>query len=50
MTHTVIGIIIAAALFAVFGLLPHRSTCNGHCSGCTGGSCDRWKEGDHHAV
>jgi hypothetical protein len=42
----VLGVVICAALFVVFGLLPHRG-CTGHCAGCTG-SCGRYKEDIHH--
>jgi hypothetical protein len=48
MTHTVIGIVVAAVLFAIYGLVPHRA-CTGHCEGCTG-SCPRREEGEHHVV
>ena len=49
MTHPILAIVIGAALFALYGLVPHRS-CTGHCDGCTGGSCDRWNEGYDHVV
>ncbi len=49
MTKEIIGILVAVVLFAIYGLVPHRA-CTGHCEGCSGGSCDRWNEGDHHVV
>ena len=49
MTHDIIGIVVAVVLFAIYGLVPHRA-CTGHCEGCSGGSCDRWNEGEHHVV
>lgn len=48
MNSTLLGILICAALFALYGLVPHRG-CTGHCAGCTG-SCGRHDdlEGDAH--
>lgn len=47
MTTTAIAILIGAALFVVFGLLPNRG-CDGHCTGC-GNSCERYdNDGAHH--
>jgi hypothetical protein len=43
--ETILGVVICAVLFVVFGLLPHRG-CTGHCAGCTG-SCGRYKEDIH---
>lgn len=48
MSDTVLGIVLAAILFVIYGLLPHRG-CTGHCAGCTG-SCGRREEGDDHDV
>ena len=45
MKETILGVVICAVLFVVFGLLPHRG-CTGHCVGCTG-SCGRYKEDIH---
>ncbi len=45
MREIILGVVICAALFVVFGLLPHRG-CTGHCAGCTG-SCGRYKEDIH---
>ncbi len=45
MKETILGVVICAVLFVVFGLLPHRG-CTGHCAGCTG-SCGRYKEDIH---
>ncbi len=44
--ETVLSVIICAILFALFGLVRHRS-CAGHCEGCTS-SCGRLKGLDHH--
>jgi len=49
-SQTVIAIVLGAALFVLFGMVPYRG-CTGHCAGCTG-SCGRHAdktEGDHHA-
>ena len=47
MSGTVIGIVLGALLFMLYGLFPHNG-CTGHCAGCTG-SCGRADPGDHHA-
>jgi hypothetical protein len=44
--QSVIGIIICAVLFALFGLVRPRG-CNGQCAGCTG-ACERHERLDHH--
>jgi len=41
----VIGIIICAVLFALYGLLKPRG-CTGHCTGCSN-SCDSFKGHNH---
>ena len=47
MSTTLIGILLCAGLFVLFGLVPYRG-CTGHCAGCTG-SCGRHAdEGEHH--
>ncbi|MEO6068251.1 MAG: hypothetical protein ABJB33_05250 [Gemmatimonadota bacterium] len=48
MSATVIAILLGAALFVLFGLVPYRG-CTGHCAGCTG-SCGRHEDdqGAHH--
>lgn len=43
---TIVGVLIAAALFALFGAIKYRG-CTGHCAGCTG-ACGRDIEGDPH--
>ena len=45
MMETIIGVVLMALLFALFGALKYRS-CTGHCAGCTG-VCGRHSEGDH---
>jgi len=48
MTQAVLGVLLTAFLFALYGLLPHRG-CTGHCAGCTG-SCGRNEDdGETHA-
>lgn len=48
MMQVVLAVVIAAFLFALSGLLPHRG-CTGHCAGCTG-SCGRHDDdGEFHA-
>lgn len=46
MTTTLLGIVAAAALFALFGLLHHDKGCGGSCGSCAAGSCIR-KESSH---
>jgi hypothetical protein len=47
MSQTIIAIVLCAALFVLFGLVPYRG-CTGHCAGCTG-ACGRYEgEGDDH--
>ena len=46
MKEIIIGVVICAALFMLYGLLPHRG-CTGHCAGCSA-SCWRFKGDDHH--
>ncbi len=47
MSTTLIGILLCAGLFVLFGLVPYRG-CTGHCAGCTG-SCGRHAdEGEQH--
>ena len=48
MNQTLLGIVLAAALFMLYGLFPHRG-CTGHCAGCDG-ACGRRDEGDQHAT
>jgi hypothetical protein len=44
---SLLGIIICAALFALFAVVRPRG-CTGHCTGCTS-ACERHEgEGDHH--
>lgn len=42
MSQTAWAILLGAALFALYGLVPHRG-CTGHCAGCTG-SCGRHED------
>ena len=44
--HSVLGIIICAILFALYGVVRHRG-CTGHCAGCTG-ACGRAERLDQH--
>lgn len=44
--QTILAVVIAAALFALFGVIKYRG-CTGHCAGCSG-SCGRFQEDDHH--
>lgn len=44
MMDVLIAIVLAALLFAIAGLTPHRG-CTGHCAGCTG-ACGRYREDD----
>jgi hypothetical protein len=46
MSDLLIGIGLAALLFVLAGLLPHRG-CTGHCAGCDG-ACGRFDQGDRH--
>lgn len=46
MKDIIIGVVICALLFVLYGLFPHRG-CTGHCAGCTG-SCGRYQGEDHH--
>jgi len=48
MIESLAGIAIMAVLFAVFGLVRHRSDCTGNCAGCTG-TCDQWEFSDDDA-
>ena len=41
MMQTILGIVLCAGLFVLFGLVPYRG-CTGHCAGCTN-SCGRYK-------
>lgn len=45
MIQVILAVVIGAALFALYGLVPHRG-CTGHCAGCNG-SCGRHEE-EHH--
>lgn len=47
MIQILLGVVLAALLFALFGALRYRG-CTGHCAGCTG-ACGRYEE-DHHAT
>ena len=42
--QNVLGIIICAILFALYGVVRHRG-CTGRCAGCTD-ACGRHTEGD----
>ncbi|MBK5255158.1 MAG: hypothetical protein JJE39_03920 [Vicinamibacteria bacterium] len=44
--ETVLGIVICAILFALFGLARPRS-CAGHCAGCTS-ACAGFERHDRH--
>jgi len=44
--QSILGIIICAILFALYGVVRHRG-CTGHCAGCTG-ACGRAERLDHH--
>lgn len=46
MSDVLLGIVLAVALFVLYGLVPHRA-CTGHCVGCDG-ACGRREEGDPH--
>ena len=47
--QSILGIVICAILFALYGVVQYRG-CSGHCTGCTS-SCDRHEtEGEHHVV
>jgi len=47
--QTLLGVVICAILFALYGLVGNRG-CTGQCAGCTG-SCGRHEdEGEHHVV
>lgn len=46
MTEVVVGVALAAGLFALFGAVGYRG-CTGHCPGCAG-TCDRFGGGDQH--
>jgi len=45
---TLLGIVICAVLFALFGVVRHRG-CTGHCTGC-GSACGRFEGESHHHV
>ena len=44
--NALIGIVICALLFALYGFVKQRG-CNGHCAGCLG-ACGRSEGTDHH--
>lgn len=44
--QSILGIIICAILFALYGVVRHRG-CTGHCTGCTS-ACGRAERLDHH--
>jgi hypothetical protein len=48
MIQMLLGVGLAALLFALFGALRYRG-CTGHCAGCTG-ACGRYQEEDHHGA
>lgn len=41
------GILGAALLFALFGVLKPRRSCDGHCGTCTGAGACSYMESDH---
>ena len=43
MIDAIIGIVLMALLFALFGAIKYRG-CTGHCAGCTG-ACGRYTGG-----
>lgn len=44
MSDVMLAVVVGAALFALYGLFPHKG-CTGHCAGCDG-ACGRRDGGD----